>query len=243
MAAAPLITLAWRDKPPYHYVDNGVAKGFLLERAARVFASARIPVRMVNQPQKRIWANLAHGATNYCSMSWYRLPERAAVAQYTNALHIDAPQSVLVYSAALAQVKSHATLGALLADRRLTLGLVDGVSYGPELDAMIKQSKNELMSRTVESSSMMRMLAVGRASYMFIDREDWNYFRAQQPGLAMHMQRHDFPDMPAGLKRHIVCSRDVAPALMNRLNQAIAATGGPSNSEHEPDDGAKARPR
>jgi len=224
-AATPVMTVAWRDKPPYHYIEGGVAKGFLLQRAEEVFAAAGIPARFVNEPQKRIWANFHHGATNYCSLSWYRLPEREAVAQYSLPIHTDPPQSVLISPKAVKEVKAHPTLASLMADEQLTLGVVDGVSYGPELDGMIRSSHNQIMRRTVEATSMMKMLAVGRASYMFVDREDWEYFRRHDPALQV-MVRYDFPDMPVGLKRHIVCSRDVPPEIMSRLNAAITASGG-----------------
>ncbi|WP_431476560.1 hypothetical protein [Massilia eburnea] len=84
LAQAPL-TVAWRDKPPYYYLDeNKVAKGFMLDRARQVFAAAGVPAVFVNEPQKRIWANFSHGTPNYCSISWYlRLPEREAVAQFS----------------------------------------------------------------------------------------------------------------------------------------------------------------
>src|SRR5471030_1751105 len=88
-AAAPVITVSWRDKPPYHYMEDGVGKGFLLERAKEIFSVAGIDAHFVNEPQKRIWANFQHGASQYCSISWYRLPERESVAQYSQPLHID----------------------------------------------------------------------------------------------------------------------------------------------------------
>jgi uncharacterized protein (TIGR02285 family) len=229
-AEAPIITVAWRDKPPYHYMDNGVAKGFLLQRAQAIFAAANIRTTFVIEPQKRIWADLSHGAKNYCSLSWYRLPGREAVSQYTLPLHIDPPHSVLISPNAVRQVKAHPTLASLMMDDEVTLGVVDGISYGPDLDAMIRVTRNQVMRRTVEATSMMRMLAIGRFSYMFVDREDWEYVRKQDPLLAK-MVRYDFPDMPAGLKRYIVCSKDVAPEVMSRINAAITSTGGPSQSK------------
>jgi hypothetical protein len=78
---------------------------------------------------------------------------------------------------------------------------------------------------------MMRMVSVGRASYMFVDREDWEHFR-QRDQLKQLAVRYDLPGMPAGLRRHIVCSRDVPAETMNKLNQAIAATGGMANPGH-----------
>jgi uncharacterized protein (TIGR02285 family) len=224
-SGAEPVTVAWRDKPPYYYTENGVAKGFLLDRARQIFASAGIPARFVNEPQKRIWTNLKYGVSNYCSISWYRIPEREAIAQYSLPIHTDQPQGVLVHPSALDRVRSHDNLKALLADPTLTLGMVDGVSYGMELDGMIASSANHIMRRTVETSAMLRMLAVGRASYIFVDREDWNYLRNKENSL-QSLVLLDYPDMPPGLKRHVVCSRDVPPETMDRLNRAIAARAG-----------------
>jgi uncharacterized protein (TIGR02285 family) len=242
VAASPVITVSWRDKPPYHYLDNGIPRGFLLERTQAIFAAAGIATRFASEPQKRIWANFSHGATNYCSFSWYRLPEREAVSQYTLPISIDPPHSVLVSAAALARVKRHATLAALLADPELTLGVVDGVSYGPDLDAMIAHSANQVMRRTVDTTSMMRMLGVGRASFMLVDREDWEYVHRREP-ILQSTTRLDFPDMPPGLKRYIVCSRDISPQTMEKINQAITATGGAVRSAHGAEDERKAHQR
>ncbi|XLZ70973.1 transporter substrate-binding domain-containing protein [Massilia sp. SR12] len=220
--AAPPLTVSWREKAPYYYFEDGIAKGFMLERAKQVFAAAGVPARFVSEPQKRIWANFNHGVKNYCSISWYRLPEREAVAQFSIAVHTDQPHAVLAVPAALARVRAHPNLKSLLADKSLTLAVIDGVSYGPELDPMIAASENHVMRRTVETSAMFRMLAAGRADFLFVDREDWGYLRQKFPEL-QSLVLSEFADMPPGLKRHFVCSRDVPVATMERLNRAIAA--------------------
>jgi uncharacterized protein (TIGR02285 family) len=221
-AGAEPVIVAWREKPPYSYTENGVAKGFLLDQARQIFDAAGIPARFVNEPQKRIWANFNQRMSNYCSFGWYRLPEREAIAQYTMPTHMDLPHAVLLQRSALPQASAHTTLKSLLADRDLTLGLVDGVSYGPELDALIAASGNRLMRRTVDTATMIRMVAAGRASYIFVDREDWNHMRNKDMQL-QSLVMLDFSDMPPGLKRHIVCSRDMPAETMERLNRAIAA--------------------
>lgn len=130
-------------------------------------------------------------------------------------------------------MRAHATLASLMADPQLTLGVADGVSYGAPLDAMIAHSANHVMRRTVDTTSMMRMIAVGRASYTFADRDDWDYFRARDT-LLRAVVRIDLPDMPPPLTRHIACSRDVAPELMERLNQAIATiTASPRGADEK----------
>ncbi|MES2261009.1 MAG: transporter substrate-binding domain-containing protein [Pseudomonadota bacterium] len=228
-SAAQPITVAWRDKPPYYYIEDGVEKGFLLARGKDVFAAAGIEARFVQEPQNRIWANFKHGTPNYCSLAWYRVPERETIAQYSIPLHTDPPQSVLIAPNAVAQVRSHATLASLLADRNLTIGMIDGVSYGTELDARIARSASGLMRRTVSTRTMMRMIAAGRASYVIADRNDWEHMRTHDKDLAPLVQQ-DFPDMPPGLKRYILCSRDVPASIMDRLNQAIKATAGTASA-------------
>ncbi|MCG2585736.1 ABC transporter substrate-binding protein [Massilia sp. TS11] len=217
---AAQLTMAWRDKPPYHYLENGVEKGFLLARARAVMAESGIDTQFVREPSKRIWANFQNGVRNYCSPGWYRLPERTAWAQFSIPFHVDPPQTVVVGPSALAAVKQHDSLAALLADGSLSLGVVDGVSYGPALDAAIRGSRNQVVRRTVEPVAMARMVAAGRLSFMLMDREDLAWFQEHDLGLR-GVVRVDFKDMPPGLERYIACSKDVSPDLMARINKSI----------------------
>lgn len=219
-AAATSLTVAWRDKPPYHYIENGVEQGFLLQRAHQVFELAGIPARFVEEPAKRIWANLAAGVPSYCSIGWYKLPEREAIAQFSDIFHTDPPHTLLVAPAAVERVRAHRTLAALLADPQLTLGLVDGTSYGPELDALIKKAGNKLERKVVSPALMTRSVAANRISFMFIDRDDWEYLRTREEDMRKTAQL-DLPDMPRGLNRYVVCSKDVPHETMARINKAI----------------------
>ncbi|MES2152417.1 MAG: transporter substrate-binding domain-containing protein [Pseudomonadota bacterium] len=223
VAAAQEITVAWRDKPPLNYLENGVEKGPLMVRARQVFGAAGIQARFVKLPTKRIWASFESGTRNFCSFGWYRLPAREALAQFSVPFHVDPPHQVLIAPNALAAVAVHASLAALLADPALTLGVVDGVSYGAQLDALIGAGVNRVQRRTVEPGAMMRMVAAGRVSFMFTDPEDWSYARAHDSALQQATLR-EFPDMPPGVQRYIVCSKDVAPIVMERINRAIEAT-------------------
>lgn len=214
------LTVAWRNKPPYHYFENGVEKGFLLDRAKQVFALAEVPAHFVEVPAKRIWASLAGGVKNYCSIGWYLLPEREQIAQFSVIFHTDPPHTLLIAPEAVARVRAHHTLASLLADHSLSLGVVDGVSYGPLLDAMIRTSQNDVERKTIEVNIMTRSVAANRVSFMFIDRDDWKYLRDTEESLRRTVQL-DFPDMPPGLNRYIVCSKDVPAATMDKLNKAI----------------------
>lgn len=219
-AAGQAITISWHNKPPYHYLEDGAERGFLLERGKQLFAAAGVPAEFVAEPTKRIWASFQNGRQNYCSLGRYRSRERAAIAQFSRILHTDPPQVLLVSAGALERVRAHKSLASLLADPQFELGLADGSSYGPQLDAMIKTSSNLVVRRTVESNQLIRMVGAGRMSYSIADRYGWEYLRARDPALAS-VTMVDMPGMPPGMARYLVCSKDVPAATMARLDRAI----------------------
>ncbi|PXX39956.1 transporter substrate-binding domain-containing protein [Undibacterium pigrum] len=214
------ITVAWRIKPPHQYLDNGVEKGILLERAKQIFNAAQIPSRFVEEPAKRIWSNFSGGTKNYCSFGWYRVAEREALVQFSEPFHTDPPHTLLVSPAATKLVAAHRTLKSLMSDTSLTLGIVDAVSYGPELDAMFVTTRNKIERSTTLPMIMARMVAANRASYMLIDREDWEYLKDKEESLNQTTQM-DLQGMPAGLNRYIVCSKDVSVDQMRKINTAL----------------------
>jgi polar amino acid transport system substrate-binding protein len=67
---------------------------------------------------------------------------------------------------------------------------------------------------------MTRSVVANRVSFMFIDRDDYEYLRERDDNMRTAVQI-DFPDMPRGLNRYIVCSKDVPREVMARLNRAI----------------------
>lgn len=216
---APIV-VAWRDKPPYHYNENGIEKGFLLLRAKQIFSQAEVPAVFVETPAKRIWHSFEYGKRDFCSIGWYRLPERELVAQFSHVFHVDPPQVLLVSPKALPAIQAQQTVTELLADPNISLGVIDGVSYGPVLDQLILYSANRVEHPTVSPTNLMRMIAANRLDYMFADKADWQYLRSREAGLE-NLTEYHFDDLPAGLERFIVCSKDVSSAVMDKLNHAI----------------------
>jgi hypothetical protein len=109
-----------------------------------------------------------------------------------------------------------------MADDSLSVGLIDGVSYGPKIDALLRTTGAERVVRTVDASNMMRMVAAGRVSYTFADRYGWEYLRERDSTLVA-VTLVDFPDTPPGMSRHLMCSKDIPPTTMRKLDKAIEA--------------------
>lgn len=225
---AQSITVAWRQKPPHQYIENGKEKGALLELAKQVFADTQLKVRFVEEPAKRIWNNFSNGIPNYCSFGWYKIPGREALVQFSQSFHKDPPHTLIVGAKALNRVQAHKTLISLLQDPQLSLAIVDGVSYGEMLDGLFKQSKNQIVRSSAAPAIMARMIHADRASFMLIDREDWHYLQATESNLN-ELTQLDMQDMPPGLDRYIICSKDVAPVVMNKINASLAKISATNN--------------
>ena len=113
-----------------------------------------------------------------------------------------------------------------MADRTLVLAGADGVSYGSDIDTLIAAFPGKV-DRTLQSPlQVAKKLAAQRADFMFIDQDDYDYLTTTNADFRGDgLLRIDYPDMPAGLKRYILCSQQVASATMQKINAAIAAEG------------------
>ncbi|XHS79755.1 substrate-binding periplasmic protein [Burkholderiaceae bacterium UC74_6] len=218
--AAEILTIAYRDKPPYSTEIDGKPQGLLIDKSLAIFKAAGIPVHFVVMPQKRITTELAANTSLICSPGWYRLPEREAVGPFSVAIHRDKPQMVLAAESLAQAVRAHPSLKALMQDPSLKLGAVDGVSYGGELDAAINTMARPPMRVTVTVQQLSRMIAAQRADYMFVDQEDFAHFD-DPSGLRLV----SFPDNPAGLTRHFWCSSRVKGSMLQRIDAAIHRLG------------------
>lgn len=218
--AEEVVTIAWRVKPPLQYTVNEQPRGILVERVKKVFSLSKIQTQFVEEPTNRIFYNFKNGRKNYCAFGLYYVAERESFAQYSRAFHKDPPQTILVSPATFKSVSAHATLKSLLADENLSLGVVDTSSYGPELDAMIKAGNNKILRSTTRQANMARMITANRASFMFIDRNDWEYLKKNDEHVKGAMQI-DFSDLPPSQNRYILCSKDMTTEQMQRINKAI----------------------
>ncbi len=217
-----VVTVLYRDKPPYSYTKDGKPAGFLIERTADVFKRADIEAAFQEMPVKRITRDIRANASAICSPTWYKLPERAAYARFSLPIHQDKPHLVLVGAHVYPQLHAVKNLRALFANPKLRLGKVSGVSYGAELDALISTAAQTALDTTVTPLGMAKMIKRKRADYMLIDEEDYGFLLQQNEVDAADVKPMRFPDMPPGLLRYIMCSKSVSRETMARLNKAIA---------------------
>jgi len=220
-SVAQRITVEYRDKPPYSFTDRGQPAGFLLKRTIEILKLARVEAVYVEMPLKRIMNDIQANQDELCSPSWYKLPEREKFARFSLPIHQDKPHVVLASGAAAPALRAHASMAAMMADTRFSLGVVEGVSYGPELDKAIAAMARPPIRAVISPMQLAKMVAVRRADYMLIDQEDLNWIDTKGEINALNLVRINYPDAPEGLKRYLMCSRQVEPRTMERIDQAI----------------------
>jgi polar amino acid transport system substrate-binding protein len=221
LAGEPDFVVLYRDKPPYFYTQDGQPKGFLLERTIEIFKRAGLQAKFEEAPVKRITMLIQSSPTPVCSPGWYKLPDREEYARFSQEIHEDKPHLVLAGAHAAEKMRAAKSLRGVLENPQLKVGKVSGVSYGADLDAMMAGAAQVPMDSTVSPLGMAKMIKAGRADYMFIDEEDYKYLNVQGDVDAQGMVPIRFNDMPAGLKRYIMCSKSVSLQSMAQLDRAI----------------------
>lgn len=217
------LAMVFRDKPPYSYVDDGKQKGFLLDRVKQILAAAKVEAKYEIVPPKRIFADIAANRSEICSFGWYKIPEREAYAKFSASIHEDKPHVILAGPRSRDAITRHKSLRELMADTSLLLGVVDGVSYGPEIDALIAAFRGPVERALIPPLQLARKVAAERVDFMFIDQEDLDYLTQSNPELSNdNLKKISYTDLPPGLKRYILCSEKVSDETMARINQAIA---------------------
>ncbi|MDR7334998.1 transporter substrate-binding domain-containing protein [Roseateles asaccharophilus] len=221
LALAQSLTIEYRDKPPYSYTEAGKPAGFLMERTARLLRRAGIEAKFVEVPIRRTLQHLQANQAAICSPGLYKNPEREAFARFTLPIHRDKPHVVLAHASAVAQIRAIPRVAQLIADGSLQVGLLDGVSYGQQLDQYLAATARPPVRAHLTPLQLARMVGARRVDYMLIDEEDLGWLRRDAEFAPLPLVRIEFADMPRGELRYLACSPQVPAQMLDKLNQAI----------------------
>lgn len=219
-AQAPL-TIEYRDKPPYSYTVDGKPAGFLMERTIKLLKRAGIEARHAEVPIRRTLQHLQANQTALCSPGLYKNPEREAFARFSLPIHRDKPHVVLAHASVAAQIRALPRVAQLFADASLQPGVMDGVSYGQQLDQFLANAAKPPLRAQLAPLQLARMVGARRVDYMLIDEEDLGWLRKDPEFTPLPLVRIEFSDMPRGELRYLACSMLVSPQTVDKLNQAI----------------------
>jgi polar amino acid transport system substrate-binding protein len=221
------VTLHYYERPPFTVVDaQGHVGGSVGDRAERIFARAGIAVRWVKTPVHRTLPLLRANRGKDCSAGWYRTGEREQYLRYSLPFFRDQPPAALIRRDY--PVPDHIALRDFLTRPDLRLAVRIDTAYGATIDGLIAaMPKENVAMLSGEYSAMVKMVHAGRSDALILAVEEIEPLvrAAELPMADFRVLR--FPDVPLLETRHIVCSRQVAPVAMMRLDKAIRELGYP----------------
>jgi uncharacterized protein (TIGR02285 family) len=232
-SAAPRDTIQWSggDEPPVHIGPESGAPANLIGKGAadlqlQAFAQAlpeyKHQLISVNAP--RLFRLLDQGA-HVCS-TVVPTPERLQRYYFTYS-EFAAPFVIVTPSKTVARLPmkgGRLSLADLANDSRLKGLVVEGRSYGPALDAIIRSSPGQGVHSVVLSaneSNLMAMLSSGRMDYTIEFPAVFKYFKLVDPRLA-DVVAVPFTESHGLVRAGVVCPRNRwGRTVIERLDKAI----------------------
>lgn len=218
--AIPTITVHYHERRPYYAGNKGEVHGLVADPISQAFAYADIPVVWKETPAKRQLEIIQENTDYSCAAGWFKTPERERFAHYSLPVYQDRPL-VAMARADNPLLGEKETLDHILGEKRLSLIVKAGYSYGALIDEMIAKYDPWRHTTTADNVSMLKMIQAHRGDYCFMAEEE-----AMDLLIYSGLPRSDFKlitleNLPSGNHRYIICSKQVGSELMARLNGAL----------------------
>jgi len=217
------IRILYNLRPPYvRQTPNGELRGLTADPVRCALAESGVAASWELTPTKRQMESLREALTPLCLLGWFKTPEREALGTYSPPIYQDRPM-VAIARANNDKLASGATIAEIFDDKRLTLLVKEGFSYGRELDDKIREFGPNVVFTLQENLGMLEMIHAGRADYMLCAPEEAESLIEEAKLQLRDFKLISFADRLEGPKRHLLCNKRVSDEFMSRLGAAIQA--------------------
>ena len=232
--ASGALILGYVSRPGLAEVIDGKPVGTYLETAVAAVEKAGLPYTLQAVTQPRLMAQIASGQPNYCAVGIFRTPERERSARFSQPIY-RTPRFVVIGSHSKeAAFRQHKSFVAVVGDPGLKMGMIEGYSHGNTLDPVIAKMHGNIERYVGTFDQGFAKLAAGRFDYLITFPQEFDSWLTRSGTSPALFLRLDFPDLLDGVPRHVMCSRAVAEATMQRLDAGIAALHLKLNSNLNP---------
>ena len=209
------------DRPPFVTIGrDGTVGGIVGTRAAKAFAKAGFAVRWVKTPPFRILPILKANQGRDCAPGWYKTSDREMFLNYSAPIYRDQPPTALIRAEYPAP--AGITLKDLLTHPDLRLAVRTSTAYGEEIDALIKAMPAERVhAYSTDVAAILKTVHAGHADAIILTSEEVDNLIAEAGFSRADFQLARLSDVKQTEARYIVCSRQVPPQMMDRINKAI----------------------
>lgn len=218
------VELAFNVRPPFKlHLADGSCGGTSCDFTRRAFEAAKVAFVWKEMPLNREFAEIEANQIPICAIAYYHTPERERIGLFSHPIDLDEPFAAVVSTKL--PVPEDSTLEALVNNPGVMLELRTSRSYGPAIDALLKDAKAQIEWNTLPVAAALNMIRNGRPVATLITETELKYFGDGHdipPDIARVIR---FPDRKEMNPLSLVCSRKVGPERMTKINQAIDALG------------------
>ena len=219
MAETPL-KLQVVQRPPYLIVEPGGAfSGLSVEPARAAFNKAGIAVTWEQVPALRQLQRLKDNKERVCSVGWYKTAEREQFAKFTASVSQDSRWAALANK--LFHPPKDGSVHAIVTDPDASILLKNGYVYGTYLDKAFAAMQARRVETNSDMQQVFQMIARGRAQITFAPLEEIKYYLNQKLVGVSDVRIIEFPEMPEGYKRYLMCSKLVEDEVIRKFNAAL----------------------
>ena len=218
IAKNKIIKIFYFERYPYYYTaSTGEVRGIIIDITTKIFNHAKIKYKYVKLPVKRILYELKKPDVYACSPGWYYNEKRAKIYKYTYPIYESQP-IVAVFNSKIS-IPEEVSLKYLL-EKHYNLGVISGFSYGKIIDDFLKKyPKKYLYKLTGNPEQLLLLVAKNRVNYTLYSYEHVNNYLKVHPELKLKLVKIN--EIKKGIKRYIICSKDVEDKVIKKLNKSI----------------------
>lgn len=214
------IALHYHQRVPYEYLQDGKVQGLIATPVEKAFKKAGIPFHWVPTPITRQFDLIKNNLGQDCTSGRFQNKERAQWARFSKPVYRGRPSGLIVRSDNTA-LRAYTSLESALESSSVRLLVKSGYSYGPVVDRFIAQRSVPPISTFDESQDMLRQIHRGMADTFIISGEEAQGLLASSNLPDKDLVFLPFPDAPVRELRYVMCSLNVPPEVITRLNAAI----------------------
>ncbi len=221
MAHTETLHVLYLERPPYYFTVNERADGFLVKLSRKLFQEAGIQVTFSEMPPKRIIKMIKTKDGNYCSIGWFKNPERESFAKFSLPIYTDKSMVILTVKNKKELFQSYRNLKDVFSDKTMIFGAMSEFSYGSYIDDLLKNQSLSKIEITSKQSVIPELIMKGRATFMLIAPEEIDTLLQSSGHNPDDFISIPMPDIPAGNKRYLMFSQDVRDETIGKINHAI----------------------
>jgi polar amino acid transport system substrate-binding protein len=215
------VTLHYVPRPPFMMASGDGLEGLTGSPAYLAFQNARVPFVLSDTPIARQFHVLQTNSGQDCMIGIFKNPERERYAKFTKPIYKDSSRIILTSAANAPRFSAYDSIVDLFNDKRMTLLVKAGYSYGIVTDALIERYQPKVMKTYDENVMMLKSIKLDMADYMLMPAEEAPGAIAAADFKESDFRQIKFKAMPEGEDRHIMCSKSVPDEVIARLNAAI----------------------